>query len=235
MEKLKPWYYEQANFFGALNAEEIRHIEKFSTTSSYKKGSLICSLGNLCEYVYVLKKGTIKVFLLTSDGKETILAIRKPGNIIGLTALFGWPRRVSYVAALSDVEVLKARTEDMRSIVLNSRNLAESVIKILCARLHHSRRVIYDLSTKSVKDRLIRFILDLADDVGIPDGDAVVINLELTHELISQMIASSRQSVTVFLNDLEKREIISKSQKKLTIKDPKALMNLIKGADSRWG
>ena len=193
---------------------------------------MISSLGDLCDYIYILKKGSIKVFLLTSDGKETILAIRRPGNIIGLTALFGWPRRVSYVAALSNVEVLKVRTNDIRNIILNNSKLAESIIKTLCARLHHSRRLIYDLSTKNVQDRLVRFILDLAEDVGVKNDDGILINLELTHEQISQMIATSRQSVTVILNDLESKKIIKKEQKKITIHDPKALLRLIGGLDS---
>jgi CRP/FNR family cyclic AMP-dependent transcriptional regulator len=232
MKKLKPWYYENANLFRVLNEEQIKNIEQISTIKTFKKGHLISSLGDLCDYIYILKKGSIKVFLLTSDGKETILAIRQPGNIIGLTAIFGWPRRVSYVAALSNVEVLKFRTKDIKNIILNNSKLAESIIKILCARLHHSRRVIYDLSTKNVQDRLVRFILDLADDVGVSTDVGILINLELTHEQISQMIATSRQSVTVILNDLESKKIIKKSQKKITIYDPKALLSLMGSPDS---
>jgi len=232
MKKLKPWYYENANLFGVLNEEQIQNIEQISTINKFKKGQLVCSVGDLCEYIYILKKGTIKVFLLTSDGKETILAIRQPGDIIGLTAVFGWPRRVSYVAALTNVEVLKVRTKDMRNIILNNSKLAESIIKILCARLHHSRRLIYDLSTKNVQDRLVRFILDLADDVGVKNDDGILINVELTHEQISQMIATSRQSVTVILNDLESKKIIKKGQKKITVYDPNALLRLIGSSDS---
>jgi len=232
MKKLKPWYYENANFFRVLDEKQINNIEQIATPTTFNKGDLICCVGDLCDYIYILRKGMIKVFLLTSDGKETILAIRQPGNIIGLTALFGWPRRVSYVAALNNVEVWKVRTLDLRNTILQNSRLAESIIKILCARLHHSRRLIFDLSTKSVQDRLVRFILDLADDVGVATDNGVLINLELTHEQISQMIATSRQSVTAILNDLESEHIIKKSQKKILIYDPEALLGLMGGPDS---
>jgi CRP-like cAMP-binding protein len=230
MGKSKYWYYEHANFFEVLNNEQLQNLEQFSKIIHFKKGHLMCGIDDLCDYIYIVKKGIIKVFLLTPEGKETIITIRLPGNIIGLTAIFGWPRRVSYVAALSNVDVLKVRTEDIKNMILNDKKLSEFIIKMLCARLHHSRRLIYNLSTKNVRDRLISLMVDLMNECGLQKDDGILINLELTHEQISQMIAASRQSVTVILNDLERKKIIKNTQKKITIHDRNALFSLIESS-----
>jgi CRP-like cAMP-binding protein len=230
MVKNEYWYYKHSNFFEVLNNEQLQNLEQFSKIIHFKKGHLMCGIGDLCDYIYIVKEGIIKVFLLTSEGKESILAIRHPGNIIGLTAIFGWPRRVSYVAALSNVDVLKVRTNDIRNMILNDIKLSEFIIKMLCDRLHHSRRLIYNLSAKDVRDRLISLMIDLTNECGIQKDDGILINLELTHEQISQMIATSRQSVTVILNDLERKKIIKNAQKKITIHDPKALFSLIENS-----
>ena len=66
----KPWYLEQANFFEALNPIQIQEIEKIATIERYEKGTVICRVDDPCEFVYILKKGTLKMFLLSLDGKE---------------------------------------------------------------------------------------------------------------------------------------------------------------------
>lgn len=219
MKEKKPWYLEQANFFDALNPSQIQAVEKIATIERFEKGKMIGSVDDHCDFVYILKKGTIKAFLLSLDGKEIILALRRPGNIIGLTSIFGWSRRVSYVSAIDEVELMKIRTKDLKRLVLNNSDMIMSIIKILCARLHHSRRLIYDLSTKNVKYRLIRFLLDSADDIGMDCADGIWIKAKYTHEQISQIIVSSRQTVTSLLKELENANLIKKHQKQIIICD----------------
>ncbi len=232
MRKKDEWYYEHANFFEVLNHEQQHRLVGLSKAVHFKKGQLMCSIGDLCEHTYIVRRGIIKVFLLSPDGKETILAIRQPGNIISVTPIFGWPRRVSYVAALSEVDVLKIRVEDIRNMILSDIRLAEFIIKMLCARLHHSRRLIHDLSTKDVRDRLISLLLDLLKECGVEKDGDIVINIELTHEQLSQMIATSRQSVTTILNDLESQGIIQSIQKRISVREPDSLVRLLEGGDS---
>ncbi len=226
MIEKKPWYLETPNFLEGLSEEQRAQVTRKGVIRKFRKGEIICNLDDRCEYIYVVKKGTAKAFLPTIDGKEIILAIRKPGDIIGITSLFGSRRRVSYVSALEEVEMLAMKTDDLREMTSQSMNMAILVIKILGIRLHHSRMVIYDSFTKSVEKRLARMLLDLSRDVGIPTESGTAINLSLTHEHIAQMIGASRQTVTLALNELAGDRIIRKHRRKITILDAQALKDL---------
>lgn len=223
----KPWYYEQADFYNKLSAKQKKRIDEMSEIRKYKKGEIICNLDDACKYTYILKKGTAKVYLLTADGREIMLAIRLPGNIIGMTAIFGWKKRVSYVSALDEVELLAIKVTDLHNFIVSDMEVAINIINILVARLHHSRMTIEDLSSKNVQERLVRFILNLASQIGRKRKEGIIINLTLTHEQIAQMIASSRQTVTLMINDLECRHLIKKTRKQIIILDKSALESMI--------
>ena len=226
-EQGTPWYVEQANFYDNLTREQKVTVENMGVIKRFKKGGLICNLEDTCDYIYLLKKGATKVFLLTADGREIILAIRLPGNIIGMTAIFCWKKRVSYVSALEDVELLAVKVSDLKRFIRNHIDVAILIINILGARLHHSRMTIEDLASKNIQERLIRLILNLANQVGKKNEEGLVINLALTHEQIGQMIASSRQTVTLMINDLEYRKWIKKTRHRIIILDKEALEDLI--------
>ena len=86
--------------------------------------------------------------------------------------------------------------------------------------------IIYDSFTKSVEKRLARMLLDLFKDMGVDTERGTVINLRLTHEQIAHMIGSSRQTVTLALNELQGQGIIQKDRKRITILEGSALQEL---------
>jgi CRP-like cAMP-binding protein len=213
----KPWYLKELQFFENLGSAEKAMIRKKGSVKTVKKEEFVFHVGDSCEFMYILQKGIAKAFLLSSDGKEIILALRKPGDIIGLSGIYGFKRRLSYVAALEDLEILAIRTKDFEDLVTRNINLALKLIKVLEARLHHSRMIIQDLATQNVRDRLLRFLLDLAYQNGEYTSDGVVLAIKLTHEQIGQIIASSRQTVTSTLNEMRRENLIRFEGRKIVL------------------
>ncbi len=227
MQTNKPWYYEHLNFFEGLDKEAKETIEKIAAIKKFKKGQIIATLDTPCKVVYILKKGRAEVYLLSFDGKKIILAIRKPGDILGLTTLCGFRRRMSYVSALEDLETLSIDVDNFEKFIMNNIILAGKIIRILGARLHHSRMIIEDLGTKNVKDRLVRVLLNLSQDFGHDSNEGIKLDINLTHEQFSQIIASSRQTVTIALNLLESEGLIKRQGKNILIVDQKILESFL--------
>jgi len=227
MQTNKPWYYEHLNFFKGLDKEAKKTIEKIAAIKKFKKGQIIATLDTPCKVVYILNKGRAEVYLLSFDGKKIILAIRKPGDILGLTTLCGFRRRMSYVSALEDLETLSIDVDNFEKFIMNNIILAGKIIRILGARLHHSRMIIEDLGTKNVKDRLVRVLLNLSQDFGQDSNEGIKLDINLTHEQFSQIIASSRQTVTIALNLLESEGLIKRQGKNILIVDQKILESFL--------
>jgi CRP/FNR family transcriptional regulator, cyclic AMP receptor protein len=226
----KPWYLEKQNFLESLNAAQLEQIRKISILRQVEKNKIICQLDDNCEYIGILKRGIAKVFLLTSEGEEVILAIRRAGDILGLTSIFGWPKRVSYVSALQDAELYNIKTTEMKKFILSKPEIAILIMEILGARLHHSRMMIEDLATRSVEHRLIRFILHMLSDIGVETPLGIEVPIALTHEQIAQLVASSRQTISTTIKDLERRRLIRKYRNRIVVLDRTALQTLLEGA-----
>ncbi len=227
MQDQKAWYREHPNFLDSLSEDLRAEIEAMGRPRHFHKGEIIFRIHDAGDQIGILKKGTVKAFLVDRDGREIILAIRRPGNLIGMTAIFASMKRVSYISAIEEVGLLMIKTEDMRKFVGRHSDVAVLLNKILCIRLHHSRMIIEDLSTKNVQERLIRLLLNLADDAGTGSEAGIEINTRLTHEMISQIVASSRQTVTMILNDLSLKNYIKREKRKIILTNPQKLKELI--------
>ena len=95
MANERPWYVQDLHFLEDLTPAENAMIRKMGTIRKFKKGQFVFHVNDSCEHVYVLQKGIAKASLVSPEGKEIITALRKPGDIIGLTAIFGCKRRLS--------------------------------------------------------------------------------------------------------------------------------------------
>lgn len=229
MRKEKPWYFEKSNIFKGLTSEEKKEIEKIAIIKTFKKGKLIFGVNDFRDEIYIVKKGSLKTFILSEDGDEITIAIRRMGSILGTTAFCGVEHRVVYAIALEDVELLSIKLVAFKKLLLSNTNVAMKVIEMLSARLMQYRMIIEDLATKDVRSRLIRFILNLSEEIGFESSQGIIVNINLTHEQIAQIIASRRQTVTNILNDFKKANLIRKERDKLIILNSKGLKKFLQG------
>jgi CRP-like cAMP-binding protein len=207
----RPWYMEDINFMEALTPEEKDLLIHISTLKHFKKGQYVFIAEEPDDSVYVIKKGRLKSFLLTKDGKDIILYIRYPGDLTGITSLCGIQRRTTYLSALEDSLVWASSTQVFYEFVSKRPHIMFLIMKILLARHYQSKILIQDIIANCAQKRLANFLLRLAQERGqlIHDGNAQL-PMELTHEQISQMIGTCRQTTTRLLNAFKDRKYIEK-------------------------
>lgn len=221
----KPWYYDKIRFFDGLSPMQRTELEAIGFVKKVKKGAMIYWLGNQYEHVYILKKGTTKSFLLTSNGKEVTLAVRRSGDILGLTSVFCSCSALSYVIALSDTDLLAVKRNRLKDWIDRNKDVNVLLTKILAARLHHSRMLIEDLATRNVLYRLTNFLLRSCDEHGKETAQGIVI-AKFTQEEISKIIAASRQTVSMLLCSLEKEKLVTRKGRNIIITDRERLEGL---------
>ena len=199
-----------------LSLEERRQVEKVCPERRYPEGRTIFSPGEAPDALYVLKSGLVTLSHLARGGHESILRVFGPGDVFG-ELLLTVPARPFLARALTAcaVTVIPARTffqllSTIPRIGFNftcvlSRHLAEMALDR--AQASHAWSL----------ERLALVLLKLGAAHGVEEGAGTVIDLPLTHQILADMIGTSRETITRDLRRLKRQGMVSQRGRTMVI------------------
>lgn len=225
--KTKHWYLKNLDMFSHLRDEEMHHvIEKTSAMREIKKGEILYLQGSSDKDIYILKKGAVKINKLSSDGKALTLDIFNGGTLFGELGTIGESERDETAEVVEDgllCIMSKSNFDEMLKIVPG---LSIRLNKIIGLRRRKIENKLLDLLYSTVEERLAKTLINLLDDFGIPDNDSFILKIKLTHQDLSELIASTRETTTATLNNLKKEGLIDYEGKYIRIPDKDKLASL---------
>jgi CRP-like cAMP-binding protein len=216
----KIWYLEQINLLKDFQDGELKMFADLTTMRSTGKNEYIYFPNDPSKIVFFLKRGRIKIGKYTDDGKEIIKAILHPGEIFGEMAIVGQDSRTDFAQALDDdVMICATNVEDIKNIMNKNPKLSMAVTKSIGERLMNVERKMESLIFKDARTRIIDLLIQMAEKRGQKIGDEILLKHNLTHQDIANLTATSRQTVTVTLNELKDQDLIYMERKKILIRD----------------
>lgn len=209
----------QSSFFNSLSEAQKKQLEAVGVVKRYKKGEFLFMPGDDSEYAMIIRKGSVKTTFVTLEGKEIALPLARSGQILGISSFLDWGQHVCLATAINDVEVTRISGKNMKAFINSHIDIAMLVIRNLGMRLRGTWQTIEDLTSKTVKERVIRTLFILSKDFGRKDRNTIVIDINLTHEQLAQMTGTSRQTVTTIIRDLKNKNAIIKERNRIVICD----------------
>jgi CRP/FNR family transcriptional regulator len=197
------------------------------TRQVYEKGEFIVRPGGPPQGVFYILSGLIKAFDITKYGEENLLIIRKPGEILGLTwALTGDDRHIIY-SALAHTEVLQISRDEFVSYVQTNPKVALPLVDMLVDMYRtHSERIM-NLEYRTVRERLVSFLLTAARRFGRDTPEGVVIDVPLRHQDIASSISATRETTGRELSSLERQGLLKSAQSIIILKDVEKLRQFL--------
>jgi CRP/FNR family transcriptional regulator/CRP/FNR family cyclic AMP-dependent transcriptional regulator len=166
---------------------------------------------------FIIASGKVHVAVLTSEGKQAILATLNKGDFFGEMAILdGEPRSASVIAATQCRLVMLYRRPFIEILQKFPRITIEMLVA-MSRRLRRANRHMNTLSLMSVYGRIAEVLLGIARDSGERHADMVVIRNRPTHQTIADMAGTSRETVSRVLSQLQKKHYISMDRKKIVI------------------
>ncbi len=215
----KLWYLENFNILKALSKKEMMKLNERTKMRNCHKNEVIYLPYEKSNTLYFLKEGKVKIASVSEDGKEMIHAILGQGEIFGELAITdNQGERKQIAEATEDALICSIDVKEFGEFMQNNSNLNLSITKAIGFRLRKIQARLESLWFKSAPERIRSFIKDLADEHGRDVGDEKVVQLNLTHQEIASLTATTRQTVTSTLNDLEKKKIIIYDRKRILIR-----------------
>lgn len=224
MDKL--WYLSQINLFEALPMADLREIDHMAPMSTIKKGSLIIDPTAENRNLYLLKRGRVRLFKMSEDGKQLTLGLLGKGNIFGETESLSTGLGSAYVEALDDSLVCILGKADFEAILLKWPQVALKMVTILTERIREAEELVENLAFHDLRYRVIYLLTKLAhqfgsrDEIGTPGYTQL--DLNLSHHDLAQMIGSTRESVSLVLSHLAKEGLVVTGRKAVAVDLPRA-------------
>lgn len=221
LARTKLWYLEKTNLRNILTMEERRRIARTAVMLDVPKKVVLYFPKEATHYVYILKEGKVKIYRQT-DGKEIILNIINPGELFGELGLAGQQEREEVAEAMEDSVICIINMADMQELMQSMPNLNREVLKLLGNRVTKIQSRLEFLICKNAEQRIRSLIKEIAREHGrviAGNPEQIEVKLSLSQSDIAKLTATSRQTVSTHLNDLEKQGIIRYDRRRIYIKN----------------
>lgn len=208
-----------------LGDEGLSLLCRFSNVKSFDRNSVIFEESDLAGSFYIMRKGSVKLYKASPEGRELLIKVVGPGDCICCAPLYGTKRYLLSAKTLEDSTLIVIPAERFREIISSRLNeIGSVIISCLSSRIEYLSTLLGDLAFKDVEQRVIISLLRLA--VKRAPDDAIV-TLTLTHSDIAAMTGTVREVVSRTMSKLKKDRIITESTVKGFRIDKERLARLV--------
>jgi CRP/FNR family cyclic AMP-dependent transcriptional regulator len=167
----------------------------------YAEDSAVFSQGDPASSVFYLQEGAVRLSVLSTRGKEAVIAMLGAGDFFGEGCLAGQPQRMCTATAVTKVSVLHIRKVDMAKALHSQAEFSDRFIAHMLTRNIRIEEDLVDQLFNSSEKRLARTLLLLAQ-YGSDDGPRVL--PKVSQETLAEMVGTTRSRVNVFMNKFRK-------------------------------
>lgn len=199
--------------FTTLGPEDLASIAAVTRERRYERGDILILAGQDGGALYSVRRGLVKVFKTSDEGKEQTLRLLGAGDTFNdVPALDGGPNPAS-VMAMEPTTVYMISGSELRRLIVERPGVAEATVHSLAAALRHLITLVEDLSFRHVRARVAKILLEQeerATDEGQP-------RRRLTQQEIAAMAGTAREMVGRALKEIEAAGAISSSHGHITV------------------
>lgn len=210
-------------YFNSLAPEILSELSEGMNLISYERGEVVFWQDDPGAGLYLLRKGTVKLFKLSPQGREMIMGIMEQGATFNEVPVFdGGPNPVN-VATLDECEMWLVRPEPIRAAMERHPEMCRAVVQNLSKNLRQLVNVIEELSFYQVTNRLARLISTLPGEQLAGEGP------RLTQDQIAARLGTVREVVARALRELERSGAIHLQRRQIKIRDHEILAEWAQG------
>ena len=224
-EELKYWYLRDHKLFWTLSRSQIKQLCIITGFKKAKKGEVLYFSSSNVPRIFLLKVGNIKIVSIDEGGNETIKEILQKGDLFGeLDLANDINSNENAVALTKEVSICSFLMSDFEGLLLHHPYLALSYTKFVGLKMKRIKNNYSNLISKDARTRLLTFLKEWAEREGKQNGNSYSLDNYLTQTDIAQIICTSRQTATLLLNELERKNLIHYGRKEILIEDIRKLV-----------
>jgi CRP-like cAMP-binding protein len=182
----------QVPLLAGLPESGLADLARETRTDHFEREAAIFGQGEPCDRVWLLRAGEVKIIHHELDGREVILEVIMPGEVLGGAVLF-MPAHPATARAMTAVETLSFPSETYAGLLAAHPDLARKLIQMLGNRLH-SMMDLQIMAGERVERRLAHILLKLANRVGRPEPEGVLVTIPLSRQDLADMAGTTLET-----------------------------------------
>ena len=210
--------------FKGLPKEQLDEVVNSMADQTFDRGQTVLSEGEAAEGFFVLVQGKVKIFKLSTEGKEQILHFVGPGESFGEVPMFAGGRFPANAETIEKSRIFFFPRAAFLDLIGTDPTLAMNMLAELSKRLRQMTRLVEELSLKEVPGRLAAYILYLSSESESDD-----VGLDITKGQLASLLGTIPETLSRILGKMSAQEVISVQGRKLKILDRTILEDLAAG------
>lgn len=224
MGKCEQCIVRQFSSLKALTKEELLRMADCKTSYIIKKGEPIFEEGEITNGVYCIKEGVCKMTKLSANGKDQIVKLVKPGELLGQRSMISDEPANLGAVALEDMEVCFVPKSEILQFFNQNNQFSMNMMKTICGDLKDADDHMVSMAQKSVKERLAETLLYLEETFGNNEDGSL--RIQLSREELAGMIGTATESCIRLLSEFNKNGWVDLTGKKITIRNKSQLKKM---------
>lgn len=202
--------------FADLPADELSQAASVSIRRTYDPDETIILEGVPCRAAYFIAKGHVRILRTSPDGREQVLTVLGPGHGFNTVPPFSTPCVNHATAQAVDPATLHVfPCQDLIRLVTTSPTLALALLRDFAQRLDQLTDLVEDLSLRTVRGRLARFLLQ--------EAEAGAVTRRWTQEEMAAQLGTVREMISRTLRAFADAELIAMNRQRIELLDREGL------------
>lgn len=214
------------SIFCELTQNELKEISNHKTTNKYKKGQNLFLEGNPPFGLFCISSGKIKLTKTSDEGKETIIKISKPGDVLGHRSLFANQNYNASATAIEECEVCFLDKSFVDKAIQKNPSIALQIIAKLTKDMGAFEDKMASFHQMNVREKFAHFLLNMDSEFGENTPQGRFLNLKLTREEMASMIGTATETLIRTVTEFRDEGAIELDGKKIFISNYDSIKEL---------
>lgn len=208
---------------GFLTDDEWSTLEAAGRRRRFRPRQRLFREGEPGDHVVAIVAGRVKVSVQTRSGREILLAVKEPGDLVGeLSVIDGRPRSAT-ATALEPVDALVVTAPAFVEFLESHPRIAVRLLKALAAQIRAADRRSVDRDAGDITCRVARRLVDLAERLGEHRGSGVEVTLAVSQDDLAAWVGATREATSRALGRLRSEGWLTTGRQRIVLIDLPAL------------
>jgi len=204
--------------FSDLTDNQLEPFKNIAITSFHKRKDIVFMEGDSCHGFYIIKSGRIKLIRTSKQGKEQIIKISQPGELLGMEIFYEGKNHTNTAIVMDDTELCFIERKNFFMIIEHDPLLARRLIITLSKELNRAYDKIGYMGLLNAKAKLANLLNTLAHEYGKKDNGVVRLTLSLSRLEIAELLGITQETSIRLLKNFKDEGLIDIKRKEIIIK-----------------
>ncbi|WP_062209262.1 Crp/Fnr family transcriptional regulator [Streptomyces sp. NBRC 109706] len=227
-----PFFQDRVPFLACLDEQEREELLALGPKVTYRARSELIREHEPSSHVHLVVSGRLMVTAGSPNGYVALLALRRPGDVLGESAALTGRARSATVTALEMAECVLVGRDAFLDFLARRPAAHRKLSALLVERVRAGDRRALELASMTVRERLAALLLDLARSHSERTEDGLLLTVPLSQQELAGSVGASREAIVRLLTEFRGSGVLVTARRRMWLRRPEVLRRIARAEES---